>query len=181
MWLTPCRSRTSSVRSAVSWVTRPRAAAPKMVRVLTCPVRPKVSVGIMLDLHLRAGCAADGARTLSHRVARTTSPPAGRRSTRPRPGAHARQVRGLLWPLPPVRLVALGLRHGGGAAVRAAGGAGAHPRPGGRQGAASPFRNRALAGAPHVGADGHPTPEILATRDDRLANWRTLQELAGLR
>jgi len=82
-------------------------------------------------------------------------------------GAHARQVRGLLWPLPPVRLVALGLRHGGGAAVRAAGGAGAHPRPGGRQGAASPFRHRALAGAPHVGADGQPTPEILATRDDR--------------
>src|SRR5664279_732758 len=39
MWLTPCRSRTSSVRSAVSWVTRPRAAAPKMVRVLTCPAR----------------------------------------------------------------------------------------------------------------------------------------------
>jgi pyruvate/2-oxoacid:ferredoxin oxidoreductase beta subunit len=33
--------------------------------------------------------------------------------------------------------------------------------------------------APHFGADGTPTPEIVATRDDRLANWRTLQELAG--
>ena len=35
--------------------------------------------------------------------------------------------------------------------------------------------------APHFGPDGTPSPEILATRDDRLRNWRTLQELAGLR
>jgi pyruvate/2-oxoacid:ferredoxin oxidoreductase beta subunit/Fe-S-cluster-containing hydrogenase component 2 len=35
--------------------------------------------------------------------------------------------------------------------------------------------------APHFGADGAPTPEIEATMQDRLANWRTLQELAGLR
>ena len=35
--------------------------------------------------------------------------------------------------------------------------------------------------APHFDADGTPTPEILATQQDRLANWRTLQELAGLR
>ncbi len=35
--------------------------------------------------------------------------------------------------------------------------------------------------APHFAPDGTATPEILATRDDRLANWRTLQELAGLR
>jgi glutamate synthase (NADPH/NADH) small chain len=34
--------------------------------------------------------------------------------------------------------------------------------------------------APHVGADGSPTAEMLATRDERLANWRTLQELAGV-
>jgi homotetrameric NADPH-dependent glutamate synthase len=34
--------------------------------------------------------------------------------------------------------------------------------------------------APHFAADGTPTPEILATRDERLANWRTLQELAGI-
>ena len=33
--------------------------------------------------------------------------------------------------------------------------------------------------APHFGADGTATPEITATRDERLANWRTLQELAG--
>src|SRR5665811_73915 len=132
MWLTPCRSRTSSVRSAVSWVTRPRAAAPKMVRVLTCPVRPKVSVGIMLDLHLRAGVLL----TVREHCRTALPGPRHRRPDGDRPGrgrgAHARQVRGLLWPLPPVRLVALGLRHGGGAAVRAAGGAGAHPRPGGR-------------------------------------------------
>ena len=35
--------------------------------------------------------------------------------------------------------------------------------------------------APHFDADGTPTAEILATQQDRLANWRTLQELAGLR
>jgi pyruvate/2-oxoacid:ferredoxin oxidoreductase beta subunit len=34
---------------------------------------------------------------------------------------------------------------------------------------------------PHFSADGEPTPEIQATQADRLANWRTLQELAGLR
>jgi pyruvate/2-oxoacid:ferredoxin oxidoreductase beta subunit len=32
----------------------------------------------------------------------------------------------------------------------------------------------------HFGADGAVTPEILATREDRLANWRGLRELAGL-
>jgi len=30
-------------------------------------------------------------------------------------------------------------------------------------------------------AGAEPTPEIVATRDDRLANWRGLQELAGIR
>ncbi len=35
--------------------------------------------------------------------------------------------------------------------------------------------------AQHFGPDAEPTPEILATQEDRLANWRTLQELAGLR
>jgi pyruvate ferredoxin oxidoreductase beta subunit len=34
--------------------------------------------------------------------------------------------------------------------------------------------------APHFAGDGTPTPEILATNEDRLANWRTLQELAGI-
>jgi pyruvate/2-oxoacid:ferredoxin oxidoreductase beta subunit len=35
--------------------------------------------------------------------------------------------------------------------------------------------------AQHFGRDGTPTPEIVATQADRLANWRLLQELAGLR
>jgi hypothetical protein len=35
--------------------------------------------------------------------------------------------------------------------------------------------------AGHFGADGSTTPEILATREDRLANWHGLQEFAGLR
>jgi pyruvate ferredoxin oxidoreductase beta subunit len=34
--------------------------------------------------------------------------------------------------------------------------------------------------APHFAADGTATSEILATRDERLASWRTLQELAGI-
>jgi pyruvate ferredoxin oxidoreductase beta subunit len=33
----------------------------------------------------------------------------------------------------------------------------------------------------HFGKDGSVTPEIEATQADRLANWRTLQELAGIR
>jgi pyruvate/2-oxoacid:ferredoxin oxidoreductase beta subunit len=32
----------------------------------------------------------------------------------------------------------------------------------------------------HFAADGAASPEILATQADRLANWRTLKELAGL-
>jgi pyruvate/2-oxoacid:ferredoxin oxidoreductase beta subunit/Pyruvate/2-oxoacid:ferredoxin oxidoreductase delta subunit len=35
--------------------------------------------------------------------------------------------------------------------------------------------------APHFAADGTCTPEIQATQADRLANWRLLQEMAGLR
>jgi len=35
--------------------------------------------------------------------------------------------------------------------------------------------------APHFAADGSPSAEMIAVRDDRLANWHTLQELAGLR
>ena len=35
--------------------------------------------------------------------------------------------------------------------------------------------------AAHFGPDGTPSAEILATRADRLENWHTLQELAGLR
>ena len=35
--------------------------------------------------------------------------------------------------------------------------------------------------AQHFGRDGSETPEILATQGDRLANWRTLQEMAGIR
>jgi pyruvate/2-oxoacid:ferredoxin oxidoreductase beta subunit/Pyruvate/2-oxoacid:ferredoxin oxidoreductase delta subunit len=34
--------------------------------------------------------------------------------------------------------------------------------------------------APHFAPDGTPTPDILATQADRLAGWRTLQELAGI-
>ena len=34
---------------------------------------------------------------------------------------------------------------------------------------------------PHFAADGTPTPEIVATQEDRLQNWRLLQEMAGLR
>jgi pyruvate ferredoxin oxidoreductase beta subunit len=35
--------------------------------------------------------------------------------------------------------------------------------------------------AQHFGADGSSTPEIQATREDRLANWHALQEMAGIR
>jgi hypothetical protein len=35
--------------------------------------------------------------------------------------------------------------------------------------------------APHFAADGTPSAELLATQDDRLANWHLLQELSGAR
>ncbi len=35
--------------------------------------------------------------------------------------------------------------------------------------------------APHFGKDGTASAEIAATRDERLANWHSLQELAGIR
>ncbi len=47
MWLTPCSSRTSSVRSASACETDPSAAAPKIVRVLSWPVDPKGAFAIM--------------------------------------------------------------------------------------------------------------------------------------
>jgi pyruvate/2-oxoacid:ferredoxin oxidoreductase beta subunit len=34
--------------------------------------------------------------------------------------------------------------------------------------------------APHFAADGTPSGEIEATRNERLLNWRTLQEMAGV-
>jgi pyruvate ferredoxin oxidoreductase beta subunit len=34
--------------------------------------------------------------------------------------------------------------------------------------------------APHFGKDGSVSPELVASSDERLANWRTLQELAGI-
>jgi len=35
--------------------------------------------------------------------------------------------------------------------------------------------------APHFAADGSPTDEIVTTNAERLANWRTLQEMAGIK
>jgi pyruvate/2-oxoacid:ferredoxin oxidoreductase beta subunit/Fe-S-cluster-containing hydrogenase component 2 len=35
--------------------------------------------------------------------------------------------------------------------------------------------------APHFDVEGRPSPELEATQEERLANWRLLQELAGLR
>jgi pyruvate ferredoxin oxidoreductase beta subunit len=42
------------------------------------------------------------------------------------------------------------------------------------------FARREGRFAPHFGPSGTPTAEIQATNEDRLANWRTLQELAGV-
>ena len=43
------------------------------------------------------------------------------------------------------------------------------------------FARTELRFAPHFAADGTPSKEISATEEDRLINWRTLQEMAGLR
>src|SRR6266540_1173695 len=47
MWLTPCASSRSSVRSASACETLPSAAAPKIVRLLSWPVMPNGAVAIM--------------------------------------------------------------------------------------------------------------------------------------
>src|SRR5690349_19054575 len=48
MWLTPCSSRASSVRSASPCETLAKAAAPKITRELSCPVLPKGALAITL-------------------------------------------------------------------------------------------------------------------------------------
>src|SRR5258708_26331470 len=50
MWLTAWSNRTSSVRSAAAWVTCESAAAPKIVRLLLWPVRPKAPCGTLIEL-----------------------------------------------------------------------------------------------------------------------------------
>src|SRR6188472_3219530 len=47
MWLILCSMISSMARSASSWLMLPRAAAPKMIRVLSWPVLPNGSVGSM--------------------------------------------------------------------------------------------------------------------------------------
>jgi hypothetical protein len=53
-----------------------------------------------------------------------------------------------------------------------------------RSGSLTASRFQASAALRRLGTfrgDGEATAEIVATRDDRLADWRTLQELAGTR
>src|SRR3954454_14871275 len=45
MWFTPRSSSVASTSSARSWRMPPRAAAPKITLVLSCPVRPNGAVG----------------------------------------------------------------------------------------------------------------------------------------
>src|SRR3954447_13452606 len=47
MWLMPCSRRSSKVRSASALETLPRAAAPKITRLDSCPVAPKRARSIM--------------------------------------------------------------------------------------------------------------------------------------
>src|SRR6202171_1600070 len=54
MWLTPWGSSSSGVGLATSWLTRDRDAAPKIVRLLSCPVRPKASTGIAISPRVSA-------------------------------------------------------------------------------------------------------------------------------
>lgn len=52
MWFTPCWSSGSSVASASACETEPRAAAPKIVRVLSWPVCPNGAVAITVSPYL---------------------------------------------------------------------------------------------------------------------------------
>src|SRR5262245_17093448 len=47
MWLTPNSSSVARIWSARSWLTRHIAAAPKITRLLACPVRPKLARSII--------------------------------------------------------------------------------------------------------------------------------------
>src|SRR4051812_35270279 len=47
MWLIPASRTISMMASARDWLIPPRAAAPKMTRVLRCPVRPNGRRSIM--------------------------------------------------------------------------------------------------------------------------------------
>src|SRR6266511_4941701 len=59
MWLIPYPSSTSSVWSATAWVTPDSAAAPKITRVLRCPVRPNSAVSIVMVLTCRWSVSAE--------------------------------------------------------------------------------------------------------------------------
>src|SRR6266540_2965667 len=59
MWLIPYPSSTSSVWSATAWVTPDSAAAPKITRVLRCPVRPNSAVSIAMVLTCRWSVSAE--------------------------------------------------------------------------------------------------------------------------
>src|SRR4030042_1274079 len=49
MWLTPCARASSMPWSASAWSHLPRAAAPKMMTLLMCPVRPKLRLSISVS------------------------------------------------------------------------------------------------------------------------------------
>src|SRR2546421_8779660 len=51
MWFTPNSSNVGSSSSARSWRIRPRAAAPKITRLLAWPVRPKIRLAIIGRLY----------------------------------------------------------------------------------------------------------------------------------
>src|SRR4051812_10138520 len=79
MWLTPCSSSSSSVRSATAWLTLPSAAAPKIVRELSWPVLPNGALAITPRLYAR--------RVSAPRVREYARLLVGR-SIDPRPGDH---------------------------------------------------------------------------------------------
>src|SRR5207342_1524380 len=54
MWLTPKLSRSAMVASARAWLIPPKAAAPKMTRLESCPVRPNGCVGSILEEYLHS-------------------------------------------------------------------------------------------------------------------------------
>src|ERR1700755_2099383 len=57
MWLMPCSRRCCSVRSASALETSPRAAAPKITRLDSCPVAPNGARSIMTKEGNRSACA----------------------------------------------------------------------------------------------------------------------------
>ena len=98
MWLMPCSSSIASVRSPIAGVHFQKAAAPKMMRVLMWPVRPKGRLGDhgpdlnRMPLMVAPTLSRSGARGKPREWNRSTLRREGRLLVERRPGFRVRRL-----------------------------------------------------------------------------------------